>query len=91
MEVDGSKRAQKRGLVKIGHGGTLDPLARGIVGKHSRFWLLVVGGFVEFCREERGKRANPSCLSTPLFFAVVGMGTGCKKLHNMSGSAKVKS
>ncbi|KAF9134574.1 hypothetical protein BGX30_011901, partial [Mortierella sp. GBA39] len=51
LEVDGSKRAQKRGLVKIGHGGTLDPLARGIV--------------------------------------VVGMGTGCKKLHNMSGSSKV--
>ncbi|KAF9103615.1 hypothetical protein BGX29_003133 [Mortierella sp. GBA35] len=50
LEVDGSKRA-KRGLVKIGHGGTLDPLARGIV--------------------------------------VVGMGTGCKKLHKMSGSSKV--
>jgi len=35
LEVDGSKRAKKRGLVKIGHGGTLDPLARGIVGKVS--------------------------------------------------------
>ncbi|KAF9434676.1 hypothetical protein BGZ76_007624 [Entomortierella beljakovae] len=44
-----SKRA-KRGLVKVGHGGTLDPLARGIV--------------------------------------VVGMGAGCKKLHNMSGASK---
>ncbi|KAF8951507.1 hypothetical protein BGZ52_011374 [Haplosporangium bisporale] len=31
LSLDGSKRA-KRGLVKIGHGGTLDPLARGIVG-----------------------------------------------------------
>ncbi|KAF9112326.1 hypothetical protein BGX27_003535 [Mortierella sp. AM989] len=30
LEMDGSKRA-KRGLVKLGHGGTLDPLARGIV------------------------------------------------------------
>ncbi|KAF9175208.1 hypothetical protein BGX20_007516 [Mortierella sp. AD010] len=30
LELDGSKRA-KRGLVKIGHGGTLDPLARGVV------------------------------------------------------------
>ncbi|KAF9379527.1 hypothetical protein CPC16_010704 [Podila verticillata] len=50
LSLDGSKRA-KRGLVKIGHGGTLDPLARGIV--------------------------------------VVGMGTGCKKLHKMSGSSKV--
>ncbi|KAF9903467.1 hypothetical protein EC991_003795 [Linnemannia zychae] len=51
LAVDKSKRAVKRGLVKIGHGGTLDPLARGIV--------------------------------------VVGMGTGCKKLNNMSGSSKV--
>ncbi|KAF9133846.1 hypothetical protein BGW39_008757 [Mortierella sp. 14UC] len=51
LAVDKSKRALKRGLVKIGHGGTLDPLARGIV--------------------------------------VVGMGTGCKKLNNMSGSSKV--
>ncbi|KAG0025275.1 hypothetical protein BGZ81_007287 [Podila clonocystis] len=50
LSLDGSKRA-KRGLVKIGHGGTLDPLARGIV--------------------------------------VVGMGSGCKKLHKMSGSSKV--
>ncbi|KAF9963408.1 hypothetical protein BGZ70_007443 [Mortierella alpina] len=33
LELDGSKRA-RRGLVKIGHGGTLDPLARGIVGEH---------------------------------------------------------
>ncbi|KAF9361606.1 hypothetical protein BGX26_001106 [Mortierella sp. AD094] len=30
LELDESKRA-KRGLVKIGHGGTLDPLARGVV------------------------------------------------------------
>ncbi|KAF9575700.1 hypothetical protein EC968_001890 [Mortierella alpina] len=50
LELDGSKRA-RRGLVKIGHGGTLDPLARGIV--------------------------------------VVGMGSGCKKLHKMSASSKV--
>ncbi|KAF8974932.1 hypothetical protein BGZ46_009581 [Entomortierella lignicola] len=50
LKLDGSKRA-KRGLVKIGHGGTLDPLARGII--------------------------------------VVGMGSGCKKLHNMSASSKV--
>ncbi|GJJ76292.1 tRNA pseudouridine55 synthase [Entomortierella parvispora] len=50
LALDNSKRA-KRGLVKIGHGGTLDPLARGVV--------------------------------------VVGMGSGCKKLHNMSGSSKV--
>ncbi|KAG0334381.1 hypothetical protein BG000_008384 [Podila horticola] len=50
LSLDGSKRA-KRGLVKIGHGGTLDPLARGVV--------------------------------------VVGMGSGCKKLHNMTGSSKV--
>ncbi|KAF9406890.1 hypothetical protein BGZ94_002912, partial [Podila epigama] len=48
LSLDGSKRA-KKGLVKIGHGGTLDPLARGIVG----------------------------------------MGSGCKKLHKMSGSSKV--
>lgn len=33
LELDGSKRA-RRGYVKIGHGGTLDPLARGIVGEH---------------------------------------------------------
>ncbi|KAF9996694.1 hypothetical protein BGZ79_009588 [Entomortierella chlamydospora] len=46
LELDGSKRA-KRGLVKIGHGGTLDPLARG----------------------------------------VVGMGAGCKMLHNMTVSS----
>lgn len=32
LELDNSKRA-KRGLVKIGHGGTLDPLARGVVGE----------------------------------------------------------
>ncbi|KAG0319461.1 hypothetical protein BGZ99_005101 [Dissophora globulifera] len=31
LQLDNSKRA-KRGLVKIGHGGTLDPLARGVVG-----------------------------------------------------------
>ncbi|KAK3816446.1 MAG: pseudouridine synthase [Benniella sp.] len=30
LELDGSKRA-KRGLIKVGHGGTLDPLARGVV------------------------------------------------------------
>ncbi|KAG0260615.1 hypothetical protein BG011_001744 [Mortierella polycephala] len=50
LKLDESKRA-KRGLVKIGHGGTLDPLARGVV--------------------------------------VVGMGSGCKKLHGMSASSKV--
>jgi len=32
LDLDNSKRA-KRGLVKIGHGGTLDPLARGVVGE----------------------------------------------------------
>lgn len=31
LELDGSKRA-KRGFIKVGHGGTLDPLARGVVG-----------------------------------------------------------
>ncbi|KAF9358664.1 hypothetical protein BGX34_008819 [Mortierella sp. NVP85] len=51
LELDGSKRA-KRGLIKVGHGGTLDPLARGIV--------------------------------------VIGIGAGCKKLHSMNGSSKVK-
>ncbi len=40
LELDGSKRA-RRGLVKIGHGGTLDPLARGIVGEHEAKSLIM--------------------------------------------------
>ncbi|KAI1305554.1 hypothetical protein EDD11_004939 [Mortierella claussenii] len=35
LRLDDSKRAKKQGLVKIGHGGTLDPLARGVVGMGS--------------------------------------------------------
>jgi hypothetical protein len=33
-------------LVKIGHGGTLDPLARGIVGKKTKKYIYIYISFV---------------------------------------------
>jgi tRNA pseudouridine55 synthase len=69
----GKKRA-RRDNVKIGQGGTLDPLADGVLGQLN---FVLGNSFLVWCVERQRR-------------AVVGVGKGTKKLNGFLDCAKVR-
>lgn len=73
-------RKRKKQPLKIGHGGTLDSNASGVLGKcFSSMWNIIQ---TILCKAEEYKRY--------FVFAVVGIGEGTKMLTTMLSGSKVR-